>query len=200
VLLKLTNTIGRSEAAIEGGKTMLKVLGLVLAGGLLVSFTACGGATAPNANQSNKGPNQNQNNNTKSEKTSNDNVNTTPPTNTSPPAQTAPMTATVKNDDLAWKDDASGTPVTTIKVGGTITWTITSDTHSIKRVAPSAASGCDALESTFDSGNLNEGQSVSKTFTKAGTFGYRCGIHGGTPNCKTPPGSGLMPGVIKVVP
>jgi plastocyanin len=180
---------------------MLKVLGLVLTGGLLLSFTACSGDQATNMNQ-NKSPNQNQANNTKREKTSNDiapaNANT-PPTNTS----AAPMTATVKNEGTEqWKDDASGTPVTTIKVGGTVTWTITSEVHSIKRVAPSPANGCDELESTFDSGNLTAGKSVSKTFTKAGTFGYKCGIHGGVPNCKTPPGdpdSG-MPGVIKVVP
>lgn len=180
---------------------MLKGFGLVLIAGLLFSFTACSGGQAPNVNQ-NKSSNQNQNSNTQTQKTSNDiaptNVNTTPLTNTSSsPAQTAPMTATVKNAGLSWKDQASGTPVTTIKVGGTITWTIASGTHSIER---EAGEGCEELEASFDSDNLGAGKSVSRTFTKAGTFGYHCGIHGGTPNCKNPPGGGGMPGVINVVP
>jgi plastocyanin len=46
---------------------------------------------------------------------------------------------------------------------------------------------------------LDEGDSVTRTFTTAGTFGYICGVHKGKPNCKTPPGTG-MSGVIKVVP
>ena len=129
---------------------------------------------------------------------------TTTPTPASPsPTATAassPSTATVKGANFMWQDDLSGTPVTTIKVGGTITWTITGGTHQLERVAPSAENGCDQLDASFDSNNLTSGQTVSRTFTKAGTYGYRCGIHLGEPNCKTPPGSGRMPGVIKVVP
>jgi hypothetical protein len=66
-------------------------------------------------------------------------------------------------------------------------------------VAGSAANGCQNLDASFDS-NLSPGQPVSRKFDTVGTFGYQCGIHGGTPNCNTPPGSGTMPGVIKVVP
>ena len=116
------------------------------------------------------------------------------------PTSTAPATATVKGSNFKWQDDASGTPVTTIKVGGTITWTVTGGTHKLERVAGTAANGCDQLDASFDSNNLTSGQSVTRTFTKVGTFGYHCGIHLGDPNCKTPPGSGAMPGVIKVVP
>jgi plastocyanin len=116
------------------------------------------------------------------------------------PTSTAPTTASVKGSNFKWQDDTSGTPVTTIKVGGTVTWTISGGTHSLEGVAPSAANGCDQLEASFNSDDLSAGQSVSRTFTKAGTFGYHCGIHKGNPNCKTPPGNGAMPGVIKVVP
>jgi len=109
------------------------------------------------------------------------------------------MTATVKGSNFKWTDDVSGTPVTTIKVGGTVTWTITDGTHRLAKVASSPANGCQALDATFDSDDLDEGQTVARTFTTTGTFGYKCGIHGGTPKCNTPPGSG-MSGVIKVVP
>jgi plastocyanin len=189
------------EAAIEGEKTMLKVLGLVLAAGSLVIFTACGGATAPNANQGNKGPNQNSN--TPVQRASDEKASTNANTNTTPtsapsPAETAPMTATVKNVGLTWKDGVSGTLVTTIKVGGTVTWTKAGN-HTLARVAASADNGCGELEDSFND-EFENGNTVTKTFTKAGTFGYECGIHGGKPNCKTPPTSTGMAGVIKVVP
>ena len=131
---------------------------------------------------------------------------TTPATSPSPatptgtPSPSAPTTATVKNVGNKWQDEASGSPVTTIKVGGTVTWSITGGTHSLRRDAGSDANGCGNLEASFDSANLSSGQSVTRTFNTAGTFGYHCGIHLGTPNCKTPPGSGAMPGVIHVVP
>lgn len=126
----------------------------------------------------------------------------TPTTPKQTPTSAGPVTAAVTGSDFKWKDDVSGTPVTTIKVGGTIKWTIAagSQDHRLEAVAPSPANGCEQLEPSFNSDDLGEGQSVSRTFTKVGTFGYRCGIHGGTPNCKNPPGTGSMPGVIKVVP
>jgi plastocyanin len=126
----------------------------------------------------------------------------TPASPTPTPAPTAPMTANVKGSDFQWEDDASGTAITTIKVGGTVTWTVAKDdgTHRLKAAPPTAANGCDQQDPGFDSTNLSDGKSVSRTFTKAGIFGYLCGIHGGNPNCKNPPGNGPMPGVIKVVP
>ena len=161
----------------------MKALGLVLTTALLVGITSC-----------NPG---NQNNTTPTAS-----VTPKPPTSPSPTAAVSPSpsTATVKGSNFKWQDDVSSTPVTTIKVGGTITWTITGGTHKLERVAGSAANGCDQLDASFDSSDLTSGQSVSRTFTKVGTFGYHCGIHLGNPNCKAPPGSGPMPGVIKVVP
>ena len=164
---------------------MLKVLVPAVTTVLLLSFTSCTKQSEP---QSNVAP--------------------TVATNKSSPAvatptskPTAPMTASVKASNFKWQDDASGTPVTTIKVGGTVTWTNTEGNHSLERVAGSPDNGCDNLDDTFNS-DLNEGQPVSRTFTKVGTFGYHCGIHKGTPSCKNPPGGapGRMPGVIKVVP
>ena len=109
------------------------------------------------------------------------------------------LTASVKASNFKWRDDASGTPVTTIKVGGTVTWTNTGGDHSLERVAGSADNGCDSLDDSFD-GDLPEGgDGVTRTFSKVGTFGYHCGVHKGTPSCKTPPGKG-MSGIIKVVP
>ncbi|HKU77799.1 MAG TPA: plastocyanin/azurin family copper-binding protein [Pyrinomonadaceae bacterium] len=163
----------------------MKALGLLITA-LLVGITSC------------KPPETNQN--TASPTVTATATPTPSPTAAVSPTSTAPTTATVKGSNLKWQDDASGTPVTTIKVGGTVTWTITGGTHQLERVAGSAANGCGELDASFDSNNMTSGQSVSRTFTKVGTFGYHCGIHQGTPNCTTPPGSGPMPGVIKVVP
>lgn len=160
----------------------MKPLGLILTTALLVGITSCGGS---------------QNNQNTATPTATATA-TQSPTAAVSPTSTAPTTATVKGFNLKWQDDVSGTPVTTIKVGGTVTWTVTGGTHRLERVA--AANGCDELDASFDSNNLTSGQSVSRTFTKVGTFGYHCGIHQGNPNCQSPPGNGPMPGVIKVVP
>jgi plastocyanin len=158
---------------------MLKPLGLALTTVLLLAFTSC---TQQSQRQSNVAPA----------------VATT--TSAAPTPIPAPATASVKGSNFKWQDNSSGTPVTTIKVGGTVTWTITSGTHSLERMPPSAGNGCDELDASFDSDDLGSGRTVSRTFTKVGTFGYHCGIHLGNPNCKTPPGDGRMPGVIRVVP
>lgn len=165
---------------------MLKTLGLVLTIALLLAITAC----QPGANSNNATPSPS--------------VSTPTPASPSPTVTASvspsPATGGVKGSNFKWVDDTSGTPVTTIKVGGSVTWTITGGTHQLERVAGTAANGCDNLDASFDSGNLTSGQTVTRTFTKVGTFGYHCGIHLGDPNCKTPPGTGAMPGVIKVVP
>jgi len=166
---------------------MLKALGLVLTIALLLAITSCqpGGTNSNNATPS-------------------PSASTPTPASPSPTvtasASPSPATGSVKGSNFKWTDDASGTPVTTIKVGGSVTWTITGGTHKLERVAGSAANGCDNLDASFDSGNLTSGQTATRTFTKVGTFGYHCGIHLGDPNCKTTPGTGAMPGVIKVVP
>ena len=169
---------------------MPKALGLVLTIALLLAITSCqpSGTNSTNATPS-------------------PSVSTPTPASPSPtvtasvsPSPAGPATGSVKGANFKWTDDASGTPVTTIKVGGSVTWTITGGTHQLERVAGNATNGCDNLDASFDSGNLTSGQTVTRTFTKVGTFGYHCGIHLGDPNCKTPPGTGAMPGVIKVVP
>lgn len=121
---------------------------------------------------------------------------------TATPSPSAPTTANVKNVGLKWQDEASGTPVTTIKVGGKVTWTTTAGPpHSLERVAGTADNGCGDLEASFDTpGNITPGTPVTRTFDKVGVYGYHCGVHLGNPNCKTPPGTGRMPGVINVVP
>lgn len=170
---------------------MLKALGLVLTIALLLAITSCQPSGTNSTNNATPSPS----------------VSTPTPASPSPtvtasvsPSPAGPATASVKGANFKWTDDASGTPVTTIKVGGSVTWTVTGGTHQLERVAGNATNGCDNLDASFDSGNLTSGQTVTRTFTKVGTFGYHCGIHLGDPNCKTPPGTGSMPGVIKVVP
>ncbi|HEX2221386.1 MAG TPA: cupredoxin family copper-binding protein [Candidatus Limnocylindria bacterium] len=55
----------------------------------------------------------------------------------------------------------------TVAVGDTVTWTNNDD-------APHTAT---AGNGAFDSGNLDNGQTYSFTFTTAGTFSYICEIH-----------------------
>jgi len=172
---------------------MFRTCGLILTTALLLGCVSCNPSTGPNGNG---------------------NANVTPTVATVSPtpitaspspsvSPTAPTTASVKATNFNWTDDASGTPITTIKVGGSITWTVNQGTHRLERVAGNATNGCGNLDASFNSQNLSSGQTVTRTFTKEGIFGYHCGIHQGTPNCKTPPGTtgdGTMPGVIKVVP
>jgi plastocyanin len=53
----------------------------------------------------------------------------------------------------------------TVGVGGTVTWT------NQDGVAHTATG------TSFNTGNLNRGQSGSATFNQAGTFPYHCSIH-----------------------
>ena len=55
----------------------------------------------------------------------------------------------------------------TIAAGDTVTWT---NSDSMPHTATSE-------DDAFDSGNLDEGQSFSFTFTEPGTYEYVCGIH-----------------------
>jgi plastocyanin len=57
--------------------------------------------------------------------------------------------------------------ITTVTVGETVTWRNTT-------LLPHTVT---AIEGTFDSGKLNGGESFSVTFTKPGTFLYKCLIH-----------------------
>jgi plastocyanin len=58
-----------------------------------------------------------------------------------------------------------------VKVGTAVTWTNKdSTTHTATSTSGPAS---------FDSGDLGNGKSFSKTFTKAGTYSYFCHIHNG---------------------
>ena len=76
--------------------------------------------------------------------------------------------------NLRWVDDVSGTPETTIKVGGTVSWATGADgqAHTVLSVgAPSFP-----LVSPLPG---------SVTFNVPGDYKYKCGIHGGDPATKT---------------
>jgi plastocyanin len=115
----------------------------------------------------------------------------------SPSPGGAPTTAAVKGTNFKWTDSVSGTNVTTIKVGGTVTFTAQGN-HKLAHDTSSVGNGCGDLEASFDSTPIT--QPITRTFNKVGTFGYHCGVHGGTPNCNSPSDSDGMAAVIKVVP
>ena len=115
----------------------------------------------------------------------------------SPAPGGAPTTAAVKATNFKWTDSVSGANVTTIKVGGTVTFTAVGN-HKLAHDTGSAANGCGNLDAAFDSPPITS--PIPRKFNTAGTFGYHCGIHGGTPNCKNPSASDGMAAVIKVVP
>src|SRR5215204_3997578 len=118
---------------------MLRILVLVLT---TVLFVGCTTAT-----------NQNQNNASSptTTATATGTPASTPSIAAASPSPSAPTTANVKNVGLKWQDEASGTPVTTIKVGGKVTWTTNGGPpHSLKRVAKSDENGCDEVDSSFD--------------------------------------------------
>lgn len=88
-----------------------------------------------------------------------------------------PMTATVRSAGsgatLKWVDDVSGTPETTIKVGGTVSWDGTvSPPHTIASVGSPSFAGVGSLPGSFP-------------FPTVGDYQYQCGIHGGDPSTKT---------------
>jgi plastocyanin len=106
------------------------------------------------------------------------------------PAAQAPAPAPARPKQRAAKDKAPATQVraaastsvpiknfkyipasVTVSVGDTITWTNQDQ-------APHTST---ANDGSFDTGNLNKGESGSHTFTKAGTFPYICALH---PNMK----------------
>src|SRR5688500_1978046 len=109
--------------------TMLRVLGLVLTTALLLGISSCTSGRETNAPTATGSPT----------------AATTPsPTATSPPttpSPSAPTTASVKGTNFKWTDEVGGTNVTTIKVGGTVTWTAVGN-HRLERDPSSADNGC----------------------------------------------------------
>lgn len=101
-----------------------------------------------------------------------------------PPDGGAPMTSTVKSTGACeWRDDTSGTPETTIMVGGTVTWEAAGcGGHTVISSGAPAFADLNALPG-------------SRTFNAAGDYKYFCGIHGGDPVAKTG-----MWGIVHVVP
>lgn len=83
-------------------------------------------------------------------------------------AEKAPMMSEdKKTQTVVIKDFAFTSEILTVKVGTTVTWE-NSDT-----VAHSAVSD----DGVFDTKLLAPGEKASYTFTEAGTYTYKCGVH-----------------------
>jgi plastocyanin len=89
-------------------------------------------------------------------------------TETSAPGETAAGEAS-EGTSVTIKDYAFNPPTLTVSAGTTVTWT---NTDPVPHTAT-------ASDSTFDSGNLNPGQSYSFTFSTPGSFPYVCQYHAG---------------------
>jgi plastocyanin len=85
-----------------------------------------------------------------------------PPTPTPPAPPPAQVAIEVANFTFSPRTD-------TVAVGGTVTWTNTDQTP---HTATSAAS-----PALWDSGTLADGESFSRQFPAAGSFGYLCTVH-----------------------
>jgi plastocyanin len=97
-----------------------------------------------------------------------------PPTEGLNPAETLPPAATntpapggTGTVDITIQNFAFNPPSVTIKVGTTVRWTnLDSVTHSVA-----------SDTGLWDSGGIAQGESYTRVFDTAGTFGYYCGIH-----------------------
>lgn len=131
------------------------IASLGLAAALALTVAACGGAATPSPARG-----------------------TAPPA-TQAPASALPATAPPASAAPASTSPASGDAITianfafapaslTVKVGATVTWTnMDSATHTVKWDDGSQGSG-----------SLTAGAApYTRTFDKAGTFTYHCGIH-----------------------
>jgi plastocyanin len=78
-----------------------------------------------------------------------------------------PPVARAADHAVLIQDLAFGPATMTVAVGDTVTWTN----------ADSAPHTVSAENGAFDSGNLDEGQAFSFTFTAPGTYAYRCDYH-----------------------
>ena len=78
----------------------------------------------------------------------------------SPSPAPSPFAVTIKNFAFSPSE-------LTIPVGATVVW---KNEDSVAHTATSSGQG-------FDSGNLDQGQSFSFTFAKAGTYAYVCSYH-----------------------
>jgi hypothetical protein len=122
------------------------------------------------------------------------------------------MTAMVRSTgSCKWRDDMSGTPETTIKVNGTVTWF--DEGCSPHTVLSINAPPFDTLVPTLANNPVPAPPAgFTRQFTTVGHFAYICGIHGGDPVTAiggpggNPAGPGVdsptagMWGIIHVVP
>ncbi|HAL25743.1 MAG TPA: multicopper oxidase domain-containing protein [Jatrophihabitantaceae bacterium] len=101
-----------------------------------------------------------------------------------PPGLTADVTG-MRSGQCLWRDSASGTPESTIKVGGTVNW------HD-DGTCPGGHTVISSGAPSFANVTTVPG---SRVFPVAGDYRYFCGVHGGDPNAKTG-----MWGIVHVVP
>ena len=79
----------------------------------------------------------------------------------------SPHQAAAQDSSVSIVDFAFDSAAVTVEAGSTVTWTNDGD-------APHTATAGDG---TFDSGNLDPGESFSFTFDTPGTYAYSCSIH-----------------------
>lgn len=79
----------------------------------------------------------------------------------------APSNLAVPANTVIIQSNSFNPGTLTVKVGTKVTWTNNdSYTHNVT-----------SDDRTFTGGNIDSGQSISFTFTKAGTYNYHCAIH-----------------------
>ncbi len=129
-----------------------KVWLCLLAAGLLLFLTACGGSTTTTTS-------------TPAPTAAPTNTPTTAPTNTPTTASTSTPAST--GNSVTIMNFAFSPATLTVKTGTKVTWTNNDTvTHTVT-----------ADQGAFDSGNISPGSTFSFTFTKAGTYSYHCNIH-----------------------
>jgi plastocyanin len=101
----------------------------------------------------------------------------TPPAPTATPTPHSSQTAMVNVGEggLAFVDQASGSSMTTIRVGDTVQWTWVGGPHSTTSGA--CPGGNCAPDGNWDSGIHQSGNVFSHTFTQSGAFPYHCAVH-----------------------
>jgi plastocyanin len=95
----------------------------------------------------------------------------TPPPGATPTPSAAHMVNVGPSGSMSFVDTQSGTNVTTIHAGQTVTWVWVSGTHS------TTSGACCTANGTWDSGVMSGG-SFSHTFGGTGSFPYFCTVHG----------------------
>jgi LPXTG-motif cell wall-anchored protein len=86
-----------------------------------------------------------------------------------PVADSSTSVSAAGSASVSARDNFFAPPSITIQVGGTVTWS--NDGQVAHTVTANSGS--------FDSGNLNPGQSFGHTFSQPGTFAYYCQYHQG---------------------